>query len=163
MIDFNKAVEKVLKFEGVLSNDKYDTGGLTKYGISKKAYPNIDIANLTKEQAIAIYKRDYWDNNNCGIMQTQELAEQVFDIAVNGGLSCVQRAINSLLPTGTVLKEDGVIGKNTLSYINTFEPKQLNNTIARYRARRYAVICKNNPTQLIFLEGWLERCFRYII
>ena len=51
MSDFNKAVEKVLKFEGVLSNDKYDAGGLTKYGISKRMYPTLDIANLTQEQA----------------------------------------------------------------------------------------------------------------
>ena len=61
MSDFNKAVEKVLKFEGVLSNDKYDAGGLTKYGISKRMYPSLDIANLTQEQAVAIYKRDYWE------------------------------------------------------------------------------------------------------
>ena len=44
MSDFNKAIEKVLKFEGVLSNDKYDAGGLTKYGISKRMYPTLDIA-----------------------------------------------------------------------------------------------------------------------
>ena len=99
----------------------------------------------------------------CDKIQSQEIAEQVFDIAVNGGLSCVQRAINSLLPAATRIKEDGVIGAITLMCINKFDPKTLNNTIARYRARRSANICKVNPTQLVFLEGWIERCFRYII
>ena len=163
MSDFNKAVEKVWKFEGILSNDKYDAGGLTKYGISKRMYPSLDIANLTQEQAVAIYKRDYWEKNLCDKIQSQEVAEQVFDIAVNGGLSCVQRAINSLLPASARIKEDGVIGAITLMCINKFDPKTLNNTIARYRARRFANICKVNSTQLVFLEGWIERCFRYII
>src|SRR5688572_24264776 len=36
-----------------------DTGGETKYGISKKSYPSVDIKNLTLDQAIAIYKRDF--------------------------------------------------------------------------------------------------------
>lgn len=60
MAEFNGAVERTLKFEGILSNDKYDAGGLTKFGISKRAYPKLDIVNLTVEDAKKIYERDYW-------------------------------------------------------------------------------------------------------
>lgn len=53
----------VMDFEGgsKTTNDPDDPGGLTKYGISQKAYPNEDIATLSLERAKALYKRDYWD------------------------------------------------------------------------------------------------------
>ena len=41
-------------------NDPHDAGGETNFGISKRQYPNLDIKNLTKQQAADIYKRDYY-------------------------------------------------------------------------------------------------------
>ena len=46
-------------------NDPKDPGGETNYGISKRAYPDVDIKNLTEDGAKDIYKRDYWDKNKC--------------------------------------------------------------------------------------------------
>ena len=60
MADFNTAVALVLKHEGGLVDNPQDPGGLTNFGISKRAYPSLDIANLTVEDAKAIYQRDYW-------------------------------------------------------------------------------------------------------
>lgn len=40
---FDDAVEIVLKHEGGYVNDKKDPGGETNMGISKRAYPHIDI------------------------------------------------------------------------------------------------------------------------
>lgn len=57
---FDKCVEFVLASEGGYVNDKYDAGGETKFGISKRAYPDLDIINLTIEQAKDIYYKDYW-------------------------------------------------------------------------------------------------------
>src|SRR5690606_28008981 len=54
---FRRAVEVVLKHEGGYVNNPSDPGGETKYGISKRSYPELDIANLTQEDAIAIYYR----------------------------------------------------------------------------------------------------------
>ena len=54
-------IEVVLKSEGGYVNDPHDPGGETNFGISKRAYPSVDIKHLTKEGAIAIYKKDYWD------------------------------------------------------------------------------------------------------
>ncbi len=60
MADFTKAVEVVLRREGAFCDQPADRGGKTNYGISQRQYPDLDIANLTEEQAIAIYRRDYW-------------------------------------------------------------------------------------------------------
>lgn len=48
--NFTKAMQFISKWEGEYSNDPFDPGGETKYGISKRAYPNLDIKNLTKEK-----------------------------------------------------------------------------------------------------------------
>lgn len=57
---FYKEIKKVVLREGGYVNDPKDPGGETKYGVSKKAYPNLDIARLTVDEAIEIYKNDYW-------------------------------------------------------------------------------------------------------
>jgi lysozyme family protein len=165
--NFDVAFEKTLNYEGVLSNDKNDKGGLTKYGISKASYPKLDIANLTIEEAKAIYKRDYWDSCMCDGVNDSNIAQQIFDIAVNCGTGgagqVVQKAINSLVAKENNIAVDGAIGMKTLYILNELEPKKANNKIAVYRARRYAVICQKNPSQLDFLEGWLVRTFGYIV
>ena len=60
IMSFNKIIEKVLEHEGGYVNDPKDLGGETKYGITKRFYPDVDIKNLTKEQAKTIYHTDYW-------------------------------------------------------------------------------------------------------
>jgi len=50
----------ILRHEGGYVNNPNDPGGETKYGISKRSYPNVDIKNLTPEQALEIYHRDFW-------------------------------------------------------------------------------------------------------
>lgn len=82
--NFNKAFEFVIKHEGELNDDPNDPGGLTKYGISQRAYPNLDIRNLTLNEAKTIYKVDYWDKCDCDYLAfpTDIL---MFDTAVNMG------------------------------------------------------------------------------
>jgi lysozyme family protein len=78
------AIEFVLVHEGGLSIDPDDSGGTTKYGISQKAHPGLDIKNLTREQAETIYKLDYWNAVNADSLPwPHDLI--VFDTAVNCG------------------------------------------------------------------------------
>uniref|UniRef100_UPI0039E582BF glycosyl hydrolase 108 family protein n=1 Tax=Klebsiella pneumoniae TaxID=573 RepID=UPI0039E582BF len=58
---FDDLIGRVLGHEGGYVNDPRDPGGETQFGISKRAYPNVDIKGLTRETAISIYKRDFWD------------------------------------------------------------------------------------------------------
>jgi hypothetical protein len=83
---FEFLVNIILKHEGGYVNDPADPGGETKFGISKRAYPNLDIKNLTRIDAIAIYKRDYYDKLGVGLLDDIRLAYQYFDMGVNGGI-----------------------------------------------------------------------------
>jgi lysozyme family protein len=87
---FDTAFNLVVGIEGGYSNDPADPGGETKFGISKRAYPQVDIANLTLEQAKAIYLRDYWHLCKCDELPA-DMALLVFDAAVNQGVSAALR------------------------------------------------------------------------
>lgn len=82
MWDFNKAFAFVMKNEGGYSHDASDAGDETKFGISKRSYPDIDISNLTENQAAAIYERDFWAPY---ASFQNRVATKVFDLAVNMG------------------------------------------------------------------------------
>lgn len=60
---FEMAIDFVLPAEGGYINDPVDPGGETNFGISKRKYPNVNIKDLTVSDAVAIYRRDYWDRN----------------------------------------------------------------------------------------------------
>lgn len=82
----NKIISFIIKYnEGGYVNDPNDPGGETKYGISKRAFPSLDIKNLTLEQAIEIYRTKYFTKLPT-ILQPQ-LLYQVLDMAINAGPS----------------------------------------------------------------------------
>jgi lysozyme family protein len=117
-VNFQAAVELVLKLEGgarIVSHPK-DPGGLTKYGISLKAHPELGpagIRNLTREAAIAIYRKDYWEPLGLDRF-APELALPLFDAAVNLGVSSAARVFQkALVRLGLDLKVDGVLGPKT--------------------------------------------------
>lgn len=56
----------------------------TKYGIAASSYPELDIENLTLEQARAIRKRKYWDAIGAESM-SWEWALCTYDCAINQG------------------------------------------------------------------------------
>lgn len=89
---FEDAVDRVLGHEGGYVNDPNDPGGETRWGISKRSYPNEDIKRLTREGAKAIYRMDFW-NRIHGDRLHDGVAFQVFDFAVNSGIQTAIRAL----------------------------------------------------------------------
>lgn len=83
--EFEKAVKFVLKWEGGYCNDPNDPGGETKYGISKKSYPNEDIKNMTIERAKEIYYQNYWRKLKLDLMDFP-MNIIIFDTSVNLGI-----------------------------------------------------------------------------
>lgn len=96
--------------EGGYVNDPVDPGGETKYGISKRSYPKVDIKNLTWAEAAAIYKRDYWDAVR-GDDLPAGLDLVAFDGAVNSGVSRGAKWLQ--LSLGVIA--DGRVGPKTIA------------------------------------------------
>ena len=151
MADFKKAFEKVLKFEGGYVNDKSDSGGETKYGISKKAYPGIDIKSLTLEDAKAIYKKFYWDKIKGNEINNQRIAEIIFDTAVNMGVRRAVKIAQSCLG----VKVDGIVGNETIEALNNCDENFIN-AYKLQRIKIYVEISKRGDN-IKFLRGWISR------
>lgn len=126
--NFKRSLEFTLKHEGGYINDPKDPGGETKWGISKRAYPNLDIKNLQPSQAADIYANDYWDACGCDGF-TFPFCTAVFDTAVNQG---VGRA-KSFLPSADCAE------------------------FLRKRVDYYTGLVKKNPALQKYLRGWLNR------
>jgi len=127
---FDKAIDFVLSIEGGYVNDPSDPGGETKYGISKRAYPTLDIQNLTESAAKEIYKRDYWDKLDCdNLFYSFDIV--AFDTAVNMGVEATKKLIEEN---------------------HTWQDLML------ARIDRYIEISRKNATLQKFFRGWIIRC-----
>lgn len=147
-MEFKQAVNIVLEMEGGYVNDPQDPGGETRWGISKRAYPDLDIANLSKGHAKDIYKRDYWNACMCeGLPESLRL--MVFDCAVNQGVYFASMLLQKLVRA----KEDGKIGPQTLGQIEQFNVKRLVERYALGRLDRYM----DNRNFFRFGKGWIRR------
>lgn len=147
---FNQAVEIILKHEGGFVNHQQDPGGMTKFGITKRTYPHLDIFNLTMEQAIEIYREDFWNRLKLENFPPQ-MRLIVFDCAVNQGPG----AAIGLLQAALGVKVDGALGPDTFNAMAQANTNKLVNTYARLRFNRYV----DNPKFQFFGEGWLRRLF----
>ena len=146
-------IKKVLEHEGGYVNDPKDLGGETKYGITKRFYPDVDIKNLTIEQATEIYKKDYWDRNKVESLP-QNLWHIYFDMCVNMGkrtaVKVLQRAANS---SGHRLEVDGGLGPITIKGLQNLSIDR----VRAYRVKYYADIINDKPEQEKFWIGWFRR------
>lgn len=155
MAKYNEAVNITLKHEGGYVNDRQDPGGETKYGISKRQYPNINIEKLTIDEAVGIYNRDYWNKLKCGEITDQELANQLFDFGVNVGVYKAAKTIQRVVS----VHPDGNIGPVTLNAIEEYLSKT-DTLIYRFRDARiihYMNICKRKKVMRKFLYAWIKR------
>lgn len=156
---FEKALDLVLYHEGGYVNDPDDPGGETNFGISKRAYPYLNIKGLTKADAARIYKADYWDRGRYGMIDNREIACRAFDLGVNCGVSnsvkFLQQAWNLMNPSLLRgLAEDGIMGLKTANAINTYKhPKALLSALKR-KAQDHYLSCKNKNK---YLGGWFNR------
>ena len=152
---FDEIIEQVLEHEGGYVNDPNDLGGETNFGITKRFYPDVDIKNLTKEQAKKIYHQDYWRRNKCDEIPSN-LRHIYFDMCVNQGrktaVRVLQRAANA---KGADLEVDGGLGPATLSALRKYKP--CDNRVRCYRLKHYYDLVNKRPEQERFLFGWYRR------
>lgn len=128
------------KKDGGYTDDPTDPGGETRWGISKRAYPDIDIKSLTKEEAMLLYERDYWLKIGADKMD-KRMAITCFDSAVNCGVG------------------------RTRSWLAELEKAKERNPQLRDEARwmiqrrtqYYMDLVKKRPALNKYIKGWLNR------
>jgi len=167
MADFEKAIDVVLSHEGGYVYDKDDPGGETKYGISKRSYPDLDIKNLSISQAKEIYRKDFWQPLKLDSFPSsaQDLATETLDFAVNAGIGratvLLQQAYNIIAPFEDLpnITEDGIFGPITERSLHKLFEKNWSKAllaIFRYLEVHFYLSLPKKLT-FKFLKGWLNR------
>jgi lysozyme family protein len=160
--EFLEGMKFIFEHENVLSkgkvvaeHDPRDLGGTTKYGIDARSHPNVDIENLTKQQALEIYWDEWLDCHADKFPWPLSLA--YFDAVVNTGkrqaVLLLQRVV------GTV--DDGIIGPKTIAVANKECERQTAQLVALKLCNKkkdfYITLCKDHPEKNCYKEGWLNR------
>ncbi|MCE2029276.1 glycoside hydrolase family 108 protein [Sessilibacter corallicola] len=175
MSNFDKAYDHLLKDEGGYVFDPDDPGGETFKGISRKNFPmwegwvTIDKVKKTANfcnkiesdeylsgLVKAFYKKEFWDKLRCDEIHSSRIANIIFNFSVNMGVGAAAKIAQRVVRA----KDDGVIGKNTLSAINTAVDEYF---VSRYKillTERYVEIVENRETSKKYFYGWIRRVVR---
>lgn len=160
-MDYRDAIDKVLIHEGGFVNHPADKGGATNFGITQKVYEEFkgrtvslqEMKLMPKADAYAIYKAKYWDKIQGDKIRLFSMAFAIFDQAVNRGPSAAIKQAQKVLRTLETGKMDDV----TISRLNTYNERDFLNAYLAASAAVYRSIASNNPSQSVFLQGWLNR------
>ncbi len=168
MADFKPAFAFVLQHEDATLSGRVtiDAGGRTRFGIAEKFHPELTGEFFTGpaedalQEAKKIEERDYWDCLRLSEVENQNVANKLFDMAVNMGVRQAavysQRAVNALVRDAH-LREDGVMGDKTLAAINAASPTACHQLLCELSAAHYQHVAAANPAQAVNLKGWLKR------
>lgn len=166
MADVNKLAPYILKWEGGFVDHKADKGGATNMGVTigtwrqngydKDGDGDIDVADLkllTKQDVInRILKPHYWDRWKADQIVSQPIANILVDWVWGSGkwgIIIPQRLLG--------VEADGVVGQQTITAVNKQKPADLFARIKTARLTFLNDIVKNNPSQRVFLKGWINR------
>lgn len=173
------AQAKTLKWEGGYANVAGDKGGETIFGIARAMNPNLKLwqyldtykkglepfnkskygeleklceGNIQfKEEMAKFYKENFWDAIKGDKINDQDIANAIYDFAVNSG---VRRAVLVAQATLNIV-QDGIMGTQTLEAVN----KAGSDFVKHYcdnRAEFFKAIAQKGDNAK-FLKGWLNR------
>ena len=168
--DYKKILPFVLKWEGGVSDHDADIGGLTNKGITyityfsvcEKVYkikPSTTHFFALSYDEVGLMIEYFWNiatNNNA--IKSQKIAESLFNWNWGSGrmgLKWFQIMLNSEYKTN--LFPDGIVGNHTSTMINMIDEDELFRLTIKYRYNQFHQICNRNPSQKVFLKGWLNR------
>ena len=169
MKTIDQMVEAILAHEGGFAHHPNDRGGPTNFGITQATYSRwlgrqaslAEVQNMREETAKEIYLTNYYFAPRINGFDA-DVQPQVFDCAVNHGprqaIKFVQTVVN--LAGFGVIAVDGVNGPKTTSAAHrAYEAMQAYfiNAIADERIHFYKQMVSHDPSQRVFLAGWLRR------
>jgi len=157
---FDNAFDLLMEIEGGFVDHPDDPGKATKWGISSRSHPGVDIANLTKEGAKAIYKESYWpwymdSVTDWGV--AAELFEQLVNMRPRTAVKIWQRALNYL---GADIEADGEFGPVTLRNINGYSRRMrisLLKALNGVQFMHFVSLVEGGERFDGFAVGWLRR------
>jgi lysozyme family protein len=158
---FAACLTEVLKFEGGYSNHPSDHGGATMRGVTQAVYDEFRqrAGQLTRSVRLvddveleAIYRRGYWDPVH-GDDLPDGLDLVTFDTAVNSG---PRRAVE-LLQRALKIPVDGLYGPGTTAAVAACKPLATVEAYVGARLGFYLRLVRKNPSQRVFLKGWMNR------
>lgn len=183
MADFKKAYPLILAHEGGYVNDPDDPGGETYKGVARKMHPDwlgwhivdmikakpgfpdalqsadaIEIKKQLDLELSSFYYAHYWLKIQGDLIVSQEVANSMFDFAINAG----ETTSISLAQVVVGTKPDGQIGPKTLEAINRFDGGQFLTAFALAKISRYVEICTKRPTSKKYFFGWVVRSLNHI-
>lgn len=158
---FIGALSFTVKWEGGYVNNPADPGGATNHGITQRVYdayrkknelPLQPVLEIASKEYMDIYHANYWLVGDCD--QLPPLVDAAhFDTCVNLGPFHAAKLLQEALSVNI----DGVLGPQTLSAANNADAKKTAAKICDERiAFRHERVAEN-PTQQVFLQGWLNR------
>lgn len=166
----NDPISIILEHEGGYVNHTADKGGPTNFGITQATLSQwrgrpvsiVEVQQMTEEEARAIYEQRYLTGPQIDKLPWPNPGVCVFDVGVNSGpargVKMLQEVLNKAgFPTGSA---DGVIGPHTINASQAAQAAMgnyLQNAIVEERIKFYNAIVANNPSQKVFLKGWLRR------
>lgn len=164
--------EHILKVEGEkYTNHPSDRGGATKFGVTQRLLneylevndaPYMDVRFLSKPLAKDVYSQMKWKPALLDQVYNATHALIFFDQFINQHPHIVverlQRSLNRCLRHSR-LKVDGILGPKTLEAFNRAGKSVMIDFIQESQVY-YASIARSNPSQLVFLVGWLKRTHR---
>lgn len=148
MDNFTKFINRLLANEGGYTPGVGDPGGETKFGIAKRFHPNVDIKNLTRDQAIEIYRADFWNKGGFD-SYPDGVGFQTLDAAVNHGIP----EANKLLQQAVGVTADGEVGPVTQTAVKAMSETDILFRFIAYRLKFWASL-NTWPT---FGRGWANR------
>lgn len=159
MAKFDRYAPKLSIWEGGFANNPADKGGPTNKGVTLTTFRRFfgnwntvdDLRRMTEEQWRKVM-RSYWDRCCADDIRNQSIAEMLVDWHINAGTAGIktwQRSVG--------LAADGIVGPQSLAVLNAPDAEQTFAHIKRVREGYYQQIVQRNPSQIIFLKGWLNR------
>lgn len=158
---FKRCLSIVLEFEGGLSDDKNDRGGLTNFGIlnseysawrKKQGLEPRSVEFISPDEVAQIYLTEYW-----GPSKADQFAWPLNLVSFDGAVNCGPRQQALWLQRALGVDADGLIGPKTLIAAKDADPVGISKAILEQRADFYRGLVRKDPKQSDFIDGWMNR------
>lgn len=154
-------IDEIIEREGgdKETNDPNDRGGRTRFGISERANPDLWAdSNVTYDEAYKRFEQRYLTGPGFDKIEDAKLRAVLVDFGVTSGPTLAIQKLQGILKVDA----DGILGPKTLAALATWEPRRLVNKVALERVRMAGRVVKRDPSQLKWINGWLDRFSSFI-